>query len=145
MPNSLTDKTLFSACFCNSVALDGFLPTGENCGCSSTAEQLCFKNQSCCLSDATKGFHTSAKDDGSLTLGLSTEGENTICLLGLHCCECGLVSPKTCMKSQSQNCCIIQSCAFPCDDDVPMALAGCGLACLPGFGCCKTYGELQGA
>merc|ERR1712086_797871 len=64
--------------------------------------------------------------------------------IGLGCCDCGCLSPSTCVKSQAQCLCLAGGCAFPCDDDMPCMLALLGLACLPSFGCCQKISTLKG-
>ena len=48
------------------------------------------------------------------------------------------------MKRQLQLCCLVEQCAFPCDEEVPCAIAVCGLACYPKCGFCSTLEELTG-
>ena len=38
----------------------------------------------------------------------------------------------------------MDQCAFPCDEEVPCAIAVCGLACYPKCGFCSTLEELTG-
>ena len=120
--------TLFNACLCCNISLYTDVP--DCCGCSSKSEFCCFTESLCCKSNAT------------LTSGCDTSDDN--CIIGCVCCECGLKKPETCCMGQTQICCLVSSSAYPPTDEVPLACALFGLACLPKCGCCKTQGELQG-
>merc|ERR1711871_118711 len=98
----------------------------------------------CCkkLGDLTEGGMEKAK-----TL-YGDRAEYTVCgacCLGpLHqqvtCCH----GPKCC-RSLRRCLCIMDECAFPCDDEIPFAL-GCpylpGCICYPGCGCCPKVGDM---
>jgi hypothetical protein len=64
----------------------------------------------------------------------------------LRCCCCQLrcvpSRNATCLKGQLQTCCIVTSCAFPPDEEVPFTLACCFWSCVPACGCCATLGDL---
>jgi hypothetical protein len=57
----------------------------------------------------------------------------------LPCCCCG---PKiecdgcSCVNTQLQCCCVVCSSAFPCNEEVPVAITALGLTVFPTCGCC---------
>ena len=67
-----------------------------------------------------------------------------ICQIGLICCAVSLVKPTTCLKSQGKICCVVQSCAFPTDKEIPMTCAFAGIACKPKMGICVKLSECRG-
>lgn len=58
------------------------------------------------------------------------------------CCAIRAVPVTTCLKGQGQVCCLVNSCAFPPDDEVPCTLAVAFCVCCPQCGCCQTLGNL---
>mmetsp|Transcript_12944 Transcript_12944/g.9376 ORF Transcript_12944/g.9376 Transcript_12944/m.9376 type:complete len:279 (+) Transcript_12944:30-866(+) len=72
--------------------------------------------------------------------------QNLLCLCYQGNALC--VPIKTCVKSQSQTCCIEYRCAFPCDDEVPcicMPIIFC-TCCVNGqcyCGCCQTLEQIK--
>merc|ERR1719401_2864171 len=65
-------------------------------------------------------------------------------MLCLGCCRIGCVPATTCVKSQMQCCCCVESVAFPPDSEVPCMCAHCGLACYPKVACCSTIPNIMG-
>jgi len=92
------------------------------CGCSAKGESCCFTVQSECC--------TCAKDEAS-----KAAGKCIICCSGTTDCK----SPKVCIKGHSQCFCVDYRCAFPCDKEVPCAVAILGCYCCyamkPHVGC----------
>lgn len=77
-------------------------------------------------------FACSADNPGKLQrancMAMRSKGRTCfICDMGgiekISCC------PNSCIKAHQQNCCIDQSCALPCDEEVPCAIACCGVYC----------------
>ena len=52
------------------------------------------------------------------------------CLCCLEKGHCKFVGPTTCLKCKSQFLCCVNRAAFPCDAEVPCALALCGAICV---------------
>ena len=106
--------TLVHACCCSHV---GVYCADNCCGCAQKWSCLCLTFETCCK-------------------------PNTPCL----CCGCCGLRLTDCVliKRQAQLCCLVEQCAFPCDDEVPCACAWCGLACYPKCGFCSTLEDLTG-
>ena len=64
------------------------------------------------------------------------------CKLGAPCLPCCCCGPQcetdgcACCSSQVQCCCCVCSAAFPCNDEVPIAVSALGLTVFPTCGCC---------
>lgn len=119
---------LFGCCCCNLG-----LYRGPCVGCSSET-QLCCIEHSCCLKPGAD----------FLWCGCGG-GDGKWIQIGLGCCAVSCGTPTTCVKGQGQLCCLVDSCAFPPDDEVPATLACFGLACMPKCGCCVRLGGPGGA
>mmetsp|Transcript_102985 Transcript_102985/g.143446 ORF Transcript_102985/g.143446 Transcript_102985/m.143446 type:complete len:130 (-) Transcript_102985:383-772(-) len=106
-----------SACCCEYT---GCLSGCDMIGCSGRAGILCLSCECCCKAGAP-------------------------CLCPLGCCGCKCVDGDSmaCIHSQYQCCCCVDTCAFPCNDDVPCMVAVLGLTCCPVCGCCKTVGAIK--
>ena len=108
------DIILINACCCEQT---GFYCTDDCLGCSGKSACLCLTCAYCVKA-------------------------NTDCLkcgpCELACDDCVI------LKAQSQVCCLVEQCALPCDDEVPFAIACCGLACCPKCGCCSTLENITG-
>merc|ERR1712113_1342332 len=106
---------LWQACCCSNC---GLYLTPDCCGCSQKLGLLCLTCEACCK-------------------------PNTV---PLCCCCCELSCGKefVLIKHQLQCCCFAESTAIPCDDEVPCAIAACGIACFPKCGYCYTLEKLTG-
>eukprot|EP00957_Ditylum_brightwellii_P080609 6130554-Ditylum_brightwellii.AAC.1 len=110
------DKLVLCCAFC--CANCAFLPPPTCCGCSGKAG-LCCLNCEYCLKPGAP------------------------CL---PCCCCGpAVECDGCslFNAQGQCCCAVVSMAFPCNEEVPIALTVLGLTMYPECGCCKTIEEIK--
>lgn len=64
------------------------------------------------------------------------------CKPGAPCLPCCCIGPKcesdgcSLVNAQYQCCCAVCSAAFPCNEEVPVALSLCGVTCFPTCGCC---------
>ena len=120
--------TIIDGLFC---CTDGFYWDIPECiGCATEGECLCLQ-QAACLKLGGEG----------LTLGLKTGGDS-ICKIGLYCCEYGLKKPRTCCMARDQVCCISQQGALPPVPEIPCALALLCVVCYPKFGVCVKMSEL---
>jgi hypothetical protein len=116
----------------NAVACVGCYLYFEDCiGCSAKAEVCCLKNAWCCKLNTPL-----------LSTSCCTE-ENAACSLGCGFCELACINATTCIKFQTQLCCIVVQGAIPCDAEMPIACAVMGLACLPGCGCCLKMEDFR--
>merc|ERR1712216_665960 len=121
------DLILCEGCLCFNTGL--YVKVPDCIGVSTKEICLCCTHQCCCK--------------GGVDPLLCTAPEGHFCQLGCGICSYGCHKPETCCMSQAHWCCTVTSGAIPCTDEVPMTFALCGLACYPGFGCCKTLGELS--
>ena len=109
-----------------------------NLGCYAACDALgissettcCCLEQLCCVKLGTAPI-------------LCGRSEKECCRIGLGCCGVGLVRPTTCFKAEGQICCIVQSCAFPPDEEIPATCAFLGLALCPYCGCCVRLNKLK--
>ena len=75
-------------------------------------------------------------------IGLCCLNAEVCCKPGAPCLPCGCCGPNidcdgcSCLTAQVQCCCAVCSAALPCNDEVPVALAACGLVLYPACGCC---------
>merc|ERR1711998_272240 len=123
------DLILCSALCCCNYTL--YFECPECVGCSGKAEICCCSESFCCKL-GTPAICCDAPPDHC-------------CQLGLGCIGCGCKNADiACCLAQSQVCCFVFNAAYPPTDEVPLSCAVLGLACFPGFGCCKTLGELTG-
>jgi hypothetical protein len=106
--------TLIQACCCSHC---GLYFADNCCGCAQKCSFLCLTCETCCKPNTP--------------------------MLCCGCCGCRCDSCVL-MKRQLQLCCLVEQCAFPCDEEVPCAIAVCGLACYPKCGFCSTLEELTG-
>ena len=119
---------LFGACCCN---LGLYV---KNCfGIASESTVLCL-DHSCCLKLGADPIWCALSGN-----------DKQCCRIGLGCCGLGLVWPSTICKNQGQVCCIVSSCAFPNDEEIPATCAVLGLACLPYCGCCIRLKQARAA
>ena len=64
------------------------------------------------------------------------------CKPGAPCLPCGCCGPNceydgcSCLNAQVQCCCAVCSAAFPCNNDVPVAVSVLGATLYPTCGCC---------
>jgi len=121
-----TKMILCSGCFCTQSLLYTDMP--ECIGCSGKSDCLCIQEQFCLR-------------PGVPPLLCSSDDDAVICQLGLGICSVGLKRPTGCCKSQGQTCCVVSGAALPCDEDVPMTLAACGITCYPKVGVCQTLAD----
>eukprot|EP00930_Biecheleria_cincta_P102007 TRINITY_DN93671_c0_g1_i1.p1 TRINITY_DN93671_c0_g1~~TRINITY_DN93671_c0_g1_i1.p1 ORF type:complete len:140 (-),score=21.14 TRINITY_DN93671_c0_g1_i1:158-538(-) len=89
---------------------DGCLCHASACGCASKDTCCCVELDFCCK--------------------LATPR------LCCGCCALRCKVPDTCIQQQSQLCCWVTACAFPCTSEVPCLVALCGLTCYPKCACC---------
>jgi len=113
----------YSACDFNDCALL----------CHRSCDCLCLRH-SCCLSMGVepRGVGCTADKD---------KGE--CCMLGLYCCDCGIVNPKVLCASYSKCLCLHDAAACP---GAPQYLEDCVcsvyfLSCAPTCGCCVAAPE----
>lgn len=122
-----SDLTLIGAACCTYNLLYCSMP---NCiGCAGDVEILCCGHEFCCKPGAN--------------MLCCTPKEGSCCQLGLGICMIDCKSPKNCCKASSQCLCLINSCIFPCNDEMPCMLAILGLVCYPTCGCCMKYGAVS--
>lgn len=81
---------------------------------------------------------------------MSCSGKVGLCCLNMEvCCKpgapklpCLCCGPKceydgcSCVNTQLQLCCCVCSAAFPCNQEVPVAISACGITVFPECGCC---------
>lgn len=117
-----------AACCCTNT---GFI-TKDCCGCSGDGQCCCLRQRFCCVAGADKICCEAPKGD--------------MCQLGIGFCGCGCTncmgSKETgkscsCIKNQSQLCCLVHSCALPTTNDIPCMFGLLGMSCYPKFGCCE--------
>mmetsp|Transcript_11980 Transcript_11980/g.14586 ORF Transcript_11980/g.14586 Transcript_11980/m.14586 type:complete len:121 (+) Transcript_11980:256-618(+) len=81
---------------------------------------------------------------GAEPLWCACGGQERECIrIGLGCCSIGLVVPSTCCKGQGQICCLVESCAFPPDAEIPTTIACFGLVCSPQCGFCTRLNAIK--
>lgn len=117
------------------------------CGCDGDAVDeanlvlccaLCCVN--CSLLPTMECFGFSGK------VGLCCLNLEFCCNPSADCLPCGCLGPAiecdglSCVNAQAQCCCIVNSCAVPCNEEVPVAVTILGLTLYPEVGCCKTVG-----
>ena len=56
--------------------------------------------------------------------------------------EC--TKPATCLKLNTQQCCLDARCALPCDAEVPCLISALGLTCIKNYECVCKCGEKLG-
>lgn len=86
-------------------------------------------------------------------------GKVGICCLQVeYCCKpgapilpCGCIGPKiendgcSAVNAQGHCCCTVVSMAFPCNDEVPVAVTALGVTLYPRRGCCLKIADLKKA
>eukprot|EP00635_Sarcinochrysidales_sp_CCMP3193_P013073 CAMPEP_0118894052 /NCGR_PEP_ID=MMETSP1166-20130328/3002_1 /TAXON_ID=1104430 /ORGANISM="Chrysoreinhardia sp, Strain CCMP3193" /LENGTH=152 /DNA_ID=CAMNT_0006832929 /DNA_START=100 /DNA_END=558 /DNA_ORIENTATION=+ len=117
---------LFGLCCCNL----GFQCT--DCLGVATENTLLCVDHMCCLKLGAEPIWCACSGN-----------DRTCCRLGLGVCGVGLVRPTACCKGQGQICCLVQSCAFPTDREIPTTLAFMGLTCAPYCGCCPRLNAVR--
>jgi len=126
-----------SGCCCQNTAFWNPTPWTKCIGCVSDNQLACFTYKTCMRMDQECLSPTGSRPDG------------TICFLGLGCCGMGLKNPfnpeVTCIKNQSQLCCIANGCALPTVKTVPVTCGCCCMSCHPRFGCCHNFKLLSDA
>mmetsp|Transcript_10103 Transcript_10103/g.14499 ORF Transcript_10103/g.14499 Transcript_10103/m.14499 type:complete len:136 (-) Transcript_10103:1514-1921(-) len=71
------------------------------------------------------------------------------CKPGAPCLPCGCCGPAiecdgcSCVNLQAHCCCMVATAAFPCNDEVPIALTILGCTLYPKCGCCVPTGEIM--
>jgi hypothetical protein len=101
--------------------------------CNYEEDCLCLRHSGCLSCTAkSKGF------------GCTTdESKDECCMIGLGCCDCGLIKPKTCCAGACQVLCCYEVLSFPCSDNYvdKCVCAVCFLQCAPTCGCCVAPPE----
>jgi hypothetical protein len=75
-------------------------------------------------------------------VGLCCLNMEVCCKPGAPCLPCGCCGPKiecdgcSCVNTQVQCCCAVCTAAFPCNEEVPVAVSALGLTVFPKVGCC---------
>jgi len=106
---------LCCACCCSNMSL---YPVPSCLGCSGKVGLCCLNLEFCC-----------------------TPGAPCLpcCCIGpaIECDGCSVIN------GQAQLCCLVQSCALPCNEEVPVAVSLLGLTVFPKCGCCVTVKEVM--
>jgi hypothetical protein len=117
----IMSQATFQACCCTITSLYFKFP--DCIGCESKGNCLCIHHDAMCCKTAKDGKNWCICQEAKCYLGPSS----------------------TLIKSVAQTGCCMNSCAFPCDSDVPCAVGACfcilcvNFAWSPGF--CKTVGH----
>lgn len=83
-------------------------------------------------------------------MGLCCLNMEVCCKPSAPCLPCGCCGPKfecdgcSVFNAQLQCCQFVISGAFPCNDEVPVAVSAFGLTCFPQQGCCVKIGDIKG-
>jgi len=109
-------KDLITCCAMCCISMNLYCKWPDCCGCYSKGQMVCLELESlACKVGVNKG---------------------SLCMCCKQEFEC--IVPTTCIKMTSQFFCLDQRCAFPCDDEVPCAVAFCGLTICRNWTChCK--------
>uniref|UniRef100_A0A7S3DUT9 Uncharacterized protein n=1 Tax=Entomoneis paludosa TaxID=265537 RepID=A0A7S3DUT9_9STRA len=125
------DKPMIcSACCCFYTACDF---DDVSLLCHHSSDCLCIRSSSCCaMGVEPRGVGCTAD-----------KSKDECCMIGLYCCDCGIVTPKVLCASYRKCLCLQGAAACPGSpaymDDFVCALY-C-LACAPQCGCCVTAPE----
>lgn len=87
--------------------------------------------------------HFCAASNGNFNLQTITQKPGAPCL---PCCCCGPAiecDGCSCVNIQAHCCCCVTSAAFPCNDEVPVALTVLGLTMYPKCGCMVPIKEVM--
>merc|ERR550539_119441 len=82
-------------------------------------------------------------------VGLCCLNCEVCCKPGAPCLPCICCGPKiecdgcSCVNTQVQCCCAVCSAAFPCNEEVPVAVSLLGLTVFPTCGCCIKQKEIM--
>lgn len=69
--------------------------------------------------------------------------QERLCACTRCSCDLHFVKPSGCCLCQYQQCCIVNTCAIPCNEEAPNTFGCCGIMCYPVCDCCcKHLGEL---
>eukprot|EP01035_Chromulina_nebulosa_P022173 gene22173-28709_t len=99
-------------------------------GCAYEEECLCLGSKGCCKVGASPYWCTPTD-------------EKACCQLGLGICALFLKTPTTLCKDEEQCCCLVGSCSFPPDKDMPCIVGSYGLTCYPKCGCCLKLSDVK--
>lgn len=109
---------LCAGCFCCNVDIYTDFP--DCFGCSAKSKCLCIEcTNTCCKPDTDK----------KICRFISGDCNGVVTLLPL--CKC-----------VNHNCCLVSTCALPCDADVPMTCGTCAMMCYPKFACFPKQKEM---
>jgi len=116
--NDAVDEDKLILCCALCCANCSYYPAVDCLGCSGKVGLCCLNCEVCCKPDAP--------------------------CLPLACC-----GPKcefdgcSIFNAQAQCCCTVLSAAFPCNDEVPIAVSALGLTIYPKVGCCVSVKEIM--
>ena len=106
---------LVDGCFCCNDAL--YFDCPKCIGCSGKYEFCCLQEAFCCK-------------PGVPCLDCTPpSGQGICCQIGCGIMACAFRSPRVCLKGQGHCCCLVNSCAFPCDKEVRAPERNARVAC----------------